>query len=114
MYFPKVDCCVLFQALQVQIFYLLAGPGRFAQKRQTRFDAGIQVEATDVDLTAHFFPAVYFDQMEQDFFERDAVQWIIGLWILHGCGIAGILAKNLFCRIAEGEVLNFHTFSINA
>ena len=54
----------------------LAGPGCFAQKRQTGFYARIEKKTADGDAPPHFAPAMPLDKLIENALQRDAVQWI--------------------------------------
>ena len=57
-------------------FDFLTGPRCFAQKRQAGFHCRIELETTDRDATAHLAPTMLLDELIDDAFQRDAVQWI--------------------------------------
>ena len=65
--------------IKVPRFNFLAGPGIFAQKRQTGFDAGIDLEAADRDTISHLSPTMLGNQLRDDGLQRDAVQRIAGM-----------------------------------
>ncbi len=44
--------------VEIQFFNLRSRPGRPAEKLQTGFDAGVKIEAANVDAPAEFRPAV--------------------------------------------------------
>ncbi len=67
--------------MQVQGLYFLPGPGRFAQEFQAGLDAGLVLEAIDVNILRQPLPAVHFDQMFEDGLQGYAVEGIVGLWL---------------------------------
>ena len=64
---------------QIQLFDLFARPGGTPQELQAGFEARLIVKTADRDAPGQFGPAVLFDELCEDHFERNAVQGIIGL-----------------------------------
>jgi hypothetical protein len=65
-------------------------PGRFAEKREAGFHAGIVEEAADWDTTPHLGPAVPLDQFLDYGFQLNPVQRITGMGNTHDCMANGI------------------------
>jgi hypothetical protein len=65
----------LFQ-LDVEGLDFLPGPRRPAQKFQTGFDAGILLKAMDVNPSGQILPAIVRLQLDQQCFERNALQGV--------------------------------------
>ena len=57
----------------------LPGPGRLAEKCEAGFDTGIMKETANWDATSHLGPAIPLDQVLDDGFQRNPVQWIAGM-----------------------------------
>jgi hypothetical protein len=72
-----------FQALQIQLLHLLPRPFGLAQKSQTGFDGRIIGKTVDPDQISQLRPAVKFDQLCQDHFQRFTVKGIIFLRFYH-------------------------------
>ena len=51
---------------KVPPFDPLPGPGRFAEKRETRFHAGIVEETADRDAAPHLDPPILLDEFRDD------------------------------------------------
>jgi len=58
-------------------------PGRFPEKRETGFHAGIVEETADRDATPHLGPPIPLDQFLDDGFQPNPVQWIAGMGKIH-------------------------------
>jgi hypothetical protein len=58
-------------------------PGRFSEKREAGFYAGVVEETADRDATPHLGPPIPLDQFLDDGFQRDPVQWIAGMRHTH-------------------------------
>lgn len=69
---------------EIQLLDLLARPFGLAQKGEARGDAGIVGEAANTDASGQFRPAVARHQIFEDGLERDAMQWIVRLFLVHG------------------------------
>ena len=61
----------------------LSRPGRFSEKREAGFHAGVVQETADRDATPHLGPAIPLDQFLDDSFQRDPVQRIAGMRHTH-------------------------------
>lgn len=61
----------------------LPRPGRFSEKREAGFHAGVVEETTDRDATPHLGPPIPLDQFLDDSLQRDPVQWIAGMRNTH-------------------------------
>lgn len=83
---------LLTQHEQIQPLHLLARPRRFAQKTQAGGDAGVHIEAAQLDTVAQAGPAVVIHQLGHDALQRDAVQGVAGL-LLWGGRHAPIVAQ---------------------
>lgn len=70
---------LLTQLANEPIFNFLAGPRSFAQEREAGLHGGIELEAADRNTPPHLAPAMPLDQLIEDAFQRDAVQWIAGM-----------------------------------
>src|SRR5688572_8513883 len=69
----------------VKFFDFGAGPRSAAEELETGFDAGVEIEAADVDAAAKFGTSVFFDELCEDHFQGDPVQRIFGFGRrLHG------------------------------
>jgi len=84
---------------KVQLFYLGSGPGRGAQKLQAGFDAGVLLEAVDVYQLAQFLPAIVINQLVENGFQREAMQGIIFLCVVHGIPLKAVLFVGCAVRI---------------
>jgi len=74
----------LFEVMpNIEVFHFLAGPLGFTQKLKARFNAWIVREAINGDTATKFLPAIIFNQLGQNFLERDSVQRIVLLVIIH-------------------------------
>jgi hypothetical protein len=58
-------------------------PGRFSEKREAGFYAGVVEETADRDATPHLGPPIPLDQFLDDGFQRDPVQRIAGMRNTH-------------------------------
>ena len=58
-------------------------PGRFSEKREAGFHAGVVEETADRDATPHLGPSIPLDQFLDDGFQRDPVQWVAGMRHTH-------------------------------
>lgn len=58
----------------VKFFDFGAGPRSAAEELETGFDAGVEIEAADVDAAAEFGPAVFFNELSDDHFQRNSVE----------------------------------------
>lgn len=65
---------------QIQAFYFVAGPWRFAKKFQARIHAGVVREAANWDANSQLIPAKIIGQLRDHGFEGDAVQRVAGLF----------------------------------
>lgn len=61
----------------------LSRPGRFSEKREAGFHAGVVEETADRDATPHLGPSIPLDQFLDDGFQRDPVQRIAGMRNTH-------------------------------
>ena len=61
----------------------LSRPGRFSEKREAGFHAGVVEETADWDATPHLGPSIPLDQFLDDGFQRDPVQRIAGMRHTH-------------------------------
>lgn len=61
----------------------LPRPGRFPEKRETGFHAGIVEETADRDATSHLGPPKPFDQFLDNGLQRDPVQRVAGMRNTH-------------------------------
>ena len=61
----------------------LSRPGRFSEKREAGFHAGVVEETADRDATSHLGPPIPLDQFLDDGFQRDPVQRIAGMRDTH-------------------------------
>ena len=91
--------------MQVQLLNLSSRPRRLAEKLEARLDAGILFETPNADSFAQFVPAISFEQMFNNCGECHAVQWIVGLVMLHSirAGNSGIrheFNSNFIARIS--------------
>ena len=68
-----------FEKTEVKCLDLFSGPRRTPKEFQAGFDARFIVEALDVDLLPQRLPAVLFDQLGEDGFQRQAVKGVVGL-----------------------------------
>ena len=64
-------------------FDSLSRPGRFSEKREAGFYAGVVEETADRDATPHLGPPIPLDQFLDDGFQRDSVQRIAGMRDTH-------------------------------
>jgi hypothetical protein len=64
-------------------FNPLPRPGRFSEKREAGFHAGVVKETADRDTTPHLGPPKSLDQFLDDGFQRDPVQRISGMRNTH-------------------------------
>lgn len=92
-------------------FDLFARPRCFAQKRQARFDRRITLKTADADALAHFLPAVIFHQLDQNLFQRHAVQRVARVFRWGGHMVSsrvGCACKSKFflklCDFFKGHV----------
>ena len=65
------------QTTDIQFFHLFPGPGRFAQKSEARFDAGVFDKTIDADAPAQFFPPKMGNEVVEDGFQCFAVQRVV-------------------------------------
>jgi len=70
--------------LDIQRFHTLPCPRGPTKKLEARLDAWVVGEAADLDLSPQRIPAVEGNQFVQQLFERDAVERVVGLSLLHG------------------------------
>ena len=61
----------------------LSCPGRFSEKREAGFHAGVVEETADRDTSPHLGPPIPLDQFLDDGLQRDPVQWIAGMGNTH-------------------------------
>ena len=61
----------------------LSRPGRFSEKREAGFHAGVVEETADRDATPHLGPPIPFDQFLDNGLQRDPVQRIAGMRNTH-------------------------------
>ena len=61
----------------------LSRPGRFSEKREAGFHAGVVEETADRDATPHLGPSIPLDQFPDDGLQRDPVQRIAGMRHTH-------------------------------
>ena len=66
-------------------FDTLPRPGRFTEKREAGFHAGIVEKTSDWDTATHLGPPIPFNQFLDDGFQRDPVQRIPGMRNTHEC-----------------------------
>lgn len=78
--------------VEIQRFHLLACPRCASQELEAGSDAGVMGKASDINLSAQRGPTIDADQLIEHVFERDAVQWILGLDSAHWL-IARILSS---------------------
>jgi hypothetical protein len=64
-------------------FDSLSRPGRFPEKRETGFHAGIVEETADRDTASHLGPSIPRDQFLDNGFKRNPVQRIAGMGKTH-------------------------------
>ena len=64
-------------------FDSLSRPGRFPEKRETGFHTGIMEETADRDATPHLGPTIPLDQFLDNGFQRNPVQRIAGMGMIH-------------------------------
>ena len=69
---------------KVKLFHFGASPGSFSEELQAGFNAGVEIEAANIDNTAQLGPSVVGNQFGQHRFQGDAVEGIIGMRIGHG------------------------------
>lgn len=81
---PLAVAPLLAQHEQIQPFHLLARPRRLAQKAQAGGDAGVHIEAAQLDTVSQAKPAVVIHQLGHDALQRDAVQGVAGLLLWSG------------------------------
>jgi hypothetical protein len=74
------------QGVQIELLDLGAGPGGLAEELEAGLDAGIEVEAVDADVLAETFPAVVGLELGDHFFERDAMERVLGAGGVHAEG----------------------------
>ncbi len=67
----------------VPSFDPLSRPGRFSEKRDAGFHAGVVEETADRDPASHLGPSMPLDQFLDDGFQRDPVQRIAGMRNTH-------------------------------
>jgi hypothetical protein len=68
----------------------LPRPGRFPEKRETGFHAGIVEETTDRDATSHLGPPISLNQFFDNGFQRNPVQRIAGMGKNHDGTVNGM------------------------
>jgi len=73
----------LFFIRDVPPFDPLPRPGRFAEKREAGFHAGVVEETADRDAAPHLGPPIPLDQLLDDGLQRDPVQRIAGMRHTH-------------------------------
>jgi hypothetical protein len=78
IFFPRY---LFTNRFQVQVFHALARPGCVPQKVQAGFDARLIVKTPDGNALRQFCPAILFNQLSKDHFERNTMQGVVGLWI---------------------------------
>jgi hypothetical protein len=92
----------------------LTRPGRFPEKRETGFHAGIVEKAADRDATPHLGPAISLDQFFDNGFQRNPVQRIAGMGKTHdrmanGMGLmaddSGQIAYSISCKRGATSLL---------
>ena len=74
----------------------LSCPGRFPEKREAGFHAGVVEETADRDTPPHLGPPIPLDQFLDDGFQRDPVQRIAGMRTTHARMVndMGLMAEN--------------------
>ena len=74
----------------------LTRPGRFSEKREAGFHAGVVEETADWDANPHLGPPIPLDQFLDDGLQRDPVQWIAGMRNTHDCMVhdMGLMAED--------------------
>ncbi len=58
-------------------------PGCLSEKREAGFHAWIMEETADRNPSTHLGPAISLDQLLDDGFQCDSVQWIAGMGGIH-------------------------------
>ena len=66
---------------QIQRLHLVARPLGFAEEFEAGFNARLPVEEADINPPTQLVPAIMVEQLVQQLFERNSVQWIIGLFV---------------------------------
>lgn len=70
--------------VHIQSLDLFSGPVCFPKKLQAAVDARLMVETIDFDAVTQLLPTVLVNQVLEDRFQRDAVERILWLWLIHG------------------------------
>lgn len=71
------------ESVEVQLLYLVSGPGGAAQEFQAGFDGGFVFEAVDIDTISQPFPAIMLLELDDQLLKGNAVQGVIGLASAH-------------------------------
>ena len=74
---------VVADRVHIERLNFCASPVRLSKEFQTAVDARIAGETMDFDAFTQLLPTILSDQVFQDRFQRDAVQWIFRLWLIH-------------------------------
>lgn len=68
---------------QIKRLDLLSRPRSSAKKLEARLDALVEPEAAHVNMIRQIIPPSAFNQVFEDRFQRNSMQWIIGLLFAH-------------------------------
>jgi hypothetical protein len=78
---------VIKDRVQVKAFDFGSSPIRLAKKLQAAVNARLKVEAVDVNPLSQLLPSVFGNEVFEDRLKRDAMEWIVGLRLVHRHGV---------------------------
>ena len=100
------EFAVAAEIIEVKVLDFFSRPRGFPQKGETGFNAGIEIEAANVDLAGQSFPAPSGDEGVEHGLEGDAVQRVLGgaASFVHRKSVAAIRRWRVF---AAGRAARF-------
>jgi len=69
---------------EIQVLDLFSRPGGSSQEFQAGFYRGVMGKAADIYPLSQRLPTIMLDEAIDNFFQRNAVEWIIKLFFAHG------------------------------